>query len=402
MQRKWKFTPFSLFVSSIAALGGLLFGFNTSIISGALLFLKRDFGLSTIEQEVIVSVLLIGALVGAFLGGFIADQFGRKKTLFLTVILFLIGTVCLSEAAGFDTLLIGRSILGLAIGITSMAVPLYIAEMSPPQSRGALVSLNQLLITIGILIAYTVSFYYADRSDWRSMFLFGILPAIAQGIGLFFIPETPSWLIGRGRQAAAEKVLHRIRVAESNKKLVIENKEEDSPSRKNWRELLKPSVRKSFFVGIGISVFQQITGINTVIYYAPQIFQLAGYSTAQQAIQATMIIGSVNVFMTVVALWLIDRIGRRPLMIGGLIGMTAALAVLGFSFFGSSEAIGAAALGGLIVYVAFFAVSLGPCAWLIISEIYPARHPRPGHGDSNLRKLGLQLHRLSHLPLLAP
>lgn len=371
MYRKWKFTPFSFIVSLIAALGGLLFGFNTSVISGALLFLQRDFNLSTVEQEIIVSILLVGALVGAFLGGFIADFFGRKKTLIFTVVLFIIGTIFLSEAVGFDSLLIGRLILGFAIGITSMAVPLYIAEISPPQSRGALVSLNQLLVTVGILLAYAVSLYYAEKSDWRDMFLFGIFPAILQGIGLFFIPESPSWLLEQGKSARAEKILHRIRIAPAETKLAKAKKKEDGPSKTSWKELLKPSIRKSFLVGIGVSVFQQITGINTVIYYAPKIFQLAGYSTAQQAIQATLIVGGVNVFMTVLSLWLIDRLGRRLLMLGGLVGMTASLAILGFSFSSTSLEIEAAALGGLIVYVAFFAVSLGPCAWLIISEIFP-------------------------------
>lgn len=371
MQKGRKFTPFSFVIALIAAIGGLLFGFNTSIISGALLFLERDFGLSTFQKEQVVSVLLIGAVFGAFFGGFIADHFGRKKTLLFTSFLFIIGTICLSEAMGFDSLLVGRAILGVAIGIASMAVPLYIAEISPPQSRGALVSLNQLLITFGILLAYGVSFYYASKSDWRDMFLFGIFPAILQGIGLFFIPESPSWLIGKGRVAQAEKILHKIQVSSAKEHLVRAKKKEDEPSKKSWHELLKPAVRKPFFVGIGVSVFQQITGINTVIYYAPQIFQIAGYSTAEKAIQATLIVGIVNVVMTLIALWLIDRLGRRPLMIGGLIGMAASLAILGFSFFGTSVAVEAAALGSLIVYVSFFALSLGPCAWLIISEIFP-------------------------------
>lgn len=371
MRKNWRFTPFSFIVSLIAALGGLLFGFNTSIISGALLFLKRDFSLTTLQQEQVVSVLLIGAVFGAFFGGFIADHFGRKKTLIFTAILFIAGTVCLSEAVGFDSLLFGRAILGIAIGIASMAVPLYIAELSPPQSRGALVSLNQLLITFGILLAYAVSLHYSNKSDWRDMFLFGIFPAVLQGIGLFFIPETPSWLIGKGRYAQAEKILHKIRVSSIQEHLVQSKKKEDGQSKKSWRELFKPRVRRPFLVGIGVSVFQQITGINTVIYYAPHIFQIAGYGTAQQAIQATFIVGIVNAVMTVIALWMIDRLGRRFLMIGGLIGMAVSLAVLGSSFFGTGLALHTAALGGLIVYVSFFAVSLGPCAWLIISEIFP-------------------------------
>ena len=167
MHKKIRFTGYSVFVSLIAALGGFLFGYNTSVIAGALVFIASEFRMTTFEQELIVSTLLVGALIGAFLGGFIADHFGRKKTLFFTLILFFIGTLLLSDGSSFDWLLIGRFISGLAIGIASVAVPLYIAEVSPAQSRGALVSLNQLLLTIGILIAYIVSYFYAEGGHWR-------------------------------------------------------------------------------------------------------------------------------------------------------------------------------------------------------------------------------------------
>ncbi len=365
-----KFTNYSLFVSSIAALGGLLFGYNTSVISGALLFIAKDFHLTIFQQELIVSTLLIGALIGAFLGGFIADQFGRKKTLFFTLFLFLIGILCLTIAGSFHMLLTGRFIVGLGIGIASLAVPLYIAEVSPPESRGALVSLNQLAITIGILLAYIVSYAYSDLKEWRQMFAFAFFPVVIQFVGLFFIPETPSWLISRNRKEAAEKVLHKLFLAHPNTQLAPVEKSEDVPTSKSWKELFNPLYRRAFLIGVGISVFQQITGINTVIYYAPQIFQKAGLATAQSAIFATMLVGIVNVAMTIIALWLIDRLGRRPLLIGGLIGMAASLAILGFSFFGGGN-VGLTAIGGVMIYVAFFAVSLGPVAWLIISEVYP-------------------------------
>ena len=326
---------------------------------------------TTFEQELIVSTLLVGALIGAFLGGFIADHFGRKKTLFFTLILFFIGTLLLSDGSSFDWLLIGRFISGLAIGIASVAVPLYIAEVSPAQSRGALVSLNQLLLTIGILIAYIVSYFYAEGGHWREMFAFGFIPIVLQFIGLFFIPESPAWLISRGRTAVAEKALHRLRIAHPNAHLANVEKQEDVPTRRNWREIFSPSVRKPFLVGIGIAVFQQVTGINTVIYYAPQIFQKAGFQAAETAILATVFVGVINVLLTIVALWLIDRVGRRPLLITGLIGMSAALAFLGFSFFEGQGNIGMTAIGAVLIYVAFFAMSLGVIAWLIISEVFP-------------------------------
>ncbi len=371
MNKKFKFTNYTLFVSCIAAIGGILFGYNASVISGILLFISTDFNLTTIQQELIVSTLLIGALIGAFFGGFIADHFGRKKTLFLTLILFFIGIFTLTDASGYDSFLAGRFISGLAIGIVSMAVPLYIAEMSPPENRGALVSLNQLCITIGILLCYIVNYAFSTTGSWRAMFGFAFIPAILQFIGLFFIPETPSWLISHNKKEKAEKILHRVIIAHPNQKLETVKEEQDSPTEKNWRELFNPDVQRPFLIGIGIAVFQSITGINTVIYYAPQIFQHAGFEAAQTALFATILVGVVNVLVTIVALWLIDRIGRRPLLIGGLIGMAAALLVLGVSFFWQSESAGLTAVAAMLCFVAFFAVSLGPVAWLIISEVYP-------------------------------
>lgn len=344
MRQKFQFTASTLFACCVAAIGGILFGYNSSVISGVLLFITNDFSLSTVQQELVVSTLLIGALIGAFLGGFIADQFGRKKTLFWTLIIFFIGILTLTEANGFGWLLAGRFISGIGIGVVSMAAPLYIAEMSPANSRGALVSLNQLCITIGILIAYIVTFSYSEGGRWRSMFAFSFIPVVIQFIGLFFIPETPAWL---------------------------ERQHEHKNSKTNWKELLSPAVRLPFLIGIGVAVFQSITGINTVIYYAPRIFQLAGFEQAQMALFATILIGVVNVIVTVIALWLIDRIGRRPLLIGGLIGMGLSLTALGFSYLYQNESSGLMAIVGLLLYVAFFAVSLGPVAWLIISEVYP-------------------------------
>jgi SP family galactose:H+ symporter-like MFS transporter len=371
MVQKFRFTNFALFVSVVAALGGFLFGYNTSVISGALLFLVNDLKLSTFQQELVVSTLLIGALLGSLCGGFLADFFGRKKTLFTTAVLFFIGTFFLTEAADFEELLLGRFISGFAIGLASVAVPLYIAEMAPCDRRGVYVSLNQLMITLGVLVAYIVCYLYAVRQEWREMFGFGFVPLSIQFIGLFFIPETPAWLMTHHRKEAAEKVLHKLRIAHPAQHLVEVEAKEDTPKSSSWSALFKPTVKKAFFVGIGVSVFQQITGINAVVYYAPKIFQLAGYHTAEMATFVTMLLGCVNAGMTVIALWLIDRLGRRPLLMIGLIGMSLSLGVLGLFFYhpGSQDSLMAA--GALMIYIAFFAISLGPIAWLIISEIYP-------------------------------
>lgn len=371
MSKKHKFTAYSVFAACVAALSGILFGYNTSVISGVLIFISKEFQFSTFEQELIVSTLLIGALLGALAGGAIADRFGRKKTLFFTLILFFFGIATLTIAHGFNGFLIGRFISGLAIGIVSMAAPLYIAEISPPENRGALVSLNQLCVTIGILLAYIVTFSFSASADWRDMFAFAFIPVILQFVGLFFISETPSWLISHDRAEEANAVLHKIEASHAKESLVREKKEEDAPSKKHFKALFAPSVRLPFLIGIGVAVFQSITGINTVIYYAPQIFELAGYKTAETALFATILVGVINVIVTIISLWLIDRIGRRPLLIAGLIGMGLSLVVLGITFLEQGEALGLTAVFALLIYVGFFAVSLGPVAWLIISEIYP-------------------------------
>lgn len=331
-------TIYSFFVSLVAALGGFLFGYHTSIISGALLFLSRDFSLTTVEQELVVSTLLIGAMLGAVVGGFIANRVGRKKTLLITVVLFFVGTLVISDATGFASLLVGRFITGIAIGIASMAVPLYISEMAPPKSRGALVSLNQLMIAFGILVAYFVQFLFSETREWRQMFAFALIPISIQFLGLFFIPETKPWL----------------------------ERDKTRTEKHSLRDLFKPEMRNVFWIGIAISVFQQITGINTIIYYSPKIFEAAGNHTIQSSIEATLVIGIINMLFTVVALWLIDRVGRRALLLIGLGGMALSLAVLGIVIGIRPDM----ALMAVLAYVAFFAISLGPIVWLIISEIY--------------------------------
>ena len=280
-----------VFVSFIAALSGFLFGYHTSVISGALLFITEQFGLTLFQQGTLVSIILIGGVAGALCGGLLADYLGRKRTLLLTILLFIISALFLYEASNFALVLWGRFIAGIAVGIGSVTAPLFIAEIAPPRHRGALVSLNQLMIVIGILVAFWVSYHYADSADWRNMFTVGLVPAILQFIGLFFIPESPAWLISKGRMAAAEQVLRTLEMDESKAQYAEQEKKQDHPTSQNFRALFAPAVRSAVWVGIGISVFQQISGINTVFYYAPRIFQLAGFASAESAIFATTWIG---------------------------------------------------------------------------------------------------------------
>jgi len=371
MASKYALSLDIIFVSLVAALSGFLFGYHTGIISGALLFITEQFHLTIIEQGLVVSIILIGGVAGALFGGVLADYLGRKRTLLLTVALFFIATFYLYDAQSFAMIMIGRSIAGLAIGIGSVTAPLYIAEVAPKTHRGALVSLNQLMITLGILAAFCISYAYAGSSDWRDMFTVGLIPAALQLLGLFFIPESPAWLISQGKIAAAEKSLHRLEMDQSQAHYTEGEIKQDHPQNKSFAALLNPSVRLAFLIGIGVSVFQQITGINTVIYYAPHIFQLAGFASAKSAIYATTWIGILNVLMTLVGLWLVDKAGRRRLLLISLCGMAVSLAVLGTAFVAFAAEAGAVAIVSLLVYIASFAIGLGMVPWLIISEIYP-------------------------------
>lgn len=351
----------SLFAALIIAISGMLFGYNTSIISGVLLFITDAFQLTTFQEELVVSTLLIGALIGALFGGVIADRIGRKKTLFVTIFVLLAGILMLMKAEGFSFLLWGRFISGLAVGIISLTAPLYIAEMSPASHRGALVSLNQLFITIGILLAYVVAYLYGQHADWRAMFSFSLIFLSVQFVGLFFVPESPYWLLDQERIDAAGKIAAKMRIEVKGGKEKI---------KAHWSTLFQPKYRLPFFIGIGIASAQTITGINTVIYYAPRIFEHAGYSVATTALLATVLVGVVNFIMTVISLWLIDWLGRRFLLIGGLIGMGISLVLLGAALVAKLSTI---AVVCMLLYVSFFALSLGPVAWLLISEIYPMK-----------------------------
>ncbi|HXJ15959.1 MAG TPA: sugar porter family MFS transporter [Candidatus Polarisedimenticolia bacterium] len=363
--------------AAFAGLGGLLFGYDTGVISGAELFLRKDFALSSLALEIIVSGVLAGAALGALVGGHLADMFGRRTMLIATAIIFAIGAVVCAVAGSPGILIGGRMIVGLGIGLSSGTVPVYISEVSPPASRGWTVSLFQLAITIGILFAYLVGYAFASNQGWRWMFGLALMPAAVFGLGMIFLPESPRWLVKRGETAMAHAVLQRIRGASTieNELAEIERSLMLTTERGKLSDLLHPSLRAALIVGLGLAVFQQVTGINTVIYYAPIIIQSAGIPSDSGAILTTAGIGLVNVLMTVVAMWLIDRVGRRPLLLTGIGGMVVTLSLLGLSFHFTAHngAFAWVAVVSMMLYVASFAISLGPIFWLLISEIYALR-----------------------------
>jgi MFS transporter, SP family, galactose:H+ symporter len=369
-------TRFVFAAAAFAALGGLLFGYDTGVISGALIFIRTQFGLSTFQQELLVSIVLVGAAVGALSGGRLADVFGRRFMLMVTAVIFVTGALVCAAAPSLNFLVVGRLIVGLGIGFATSTVPIYISEVSPPQSRGWQVSLFQLAITIGILAAYVVDYTFSGSASWRWMLGLAFVPGAILGLGMLRMPESPRWLAEHGQSNLARRILARIRGTEDieSEWLEIQKTLTETEERGRFSDLLSPSLRTALLIGIGLAIFQQVTGINTVIYYAPLIVQSAGISTASGAILATAGIGLVNVIMTIVAMWLIDRVGRRPLLLIGIGGMILSLGVLGFVFrMPTGGALAWLAVVTLMVYVASFAISLGPIFWLIISEIYPLR-----------------------------
>jgi sugar porter (SP) family MFS transporter len=361
--------------AAFAGLGGLLFGYDTGVISGAELFLKKDFTLTSFALEVIVSGVLVGAAIGALAGGRLADLYGRRKLLIATAVIFALGAIICSAASSPTVLIIGRIIVGLGIGLSSGTVPVYISEVSPPAARGWTVSIFQLAITVGILLAYVVDYAFAASQGWRWMLGLAVVPAAVFAIGMLLLPESPRWLVKNGHREAARKVLGRIRTAAAADAELkdIEASIQHSEERGRLSDLLHPSLRAALVVGIGLAILQQVTGINTVIYYAPLIIQSAGISSASGAILATAGIGVVNVLMTIVSMWLIDRAGRRPLLLTGIAGMVVTLFALGYAFHAPMHggSLATVAVICMMLYVASFAISLGPIFWLLIAEIYP-------------------------------
>ena len=362
-------------ISAISALAGLLFGYDTGVISGAILFVQQDFRLATFQEEIVVSAVLLGAMIGATIGGRLTDRFGRRNMLLQVALLFIIGAAGTALAPTTFWLSAGRVIVGIAIGIASFTAPLYISEISPPEVRGKLVSLNQLMITIGIVCAYLADYALADMREWRWMFGLAAIPAIILLLGLSFVPESPRWYMSRGLPVQARSVLARIHkpsVVDAEFAAIEASLQFQEGG---WKELLSPNLRPALIIGIGLAVFQQFTGINTVIYYAPTIFQFAGLHSNSAAILATAGVGIINVLLTIVALRLLDRVGRRPLLLYGLVGMILSLGILGFAFLSPSltHALAWISVVCVMVYVACFAIGLGPVFWLMISEIYPLK-----------------------------
>ena len=360
----------------VAAIGGLLFGYDTGVISGAILFVKTQFSLSSAMEEIVVSVVLAGAVLGAILGGALTDRFGRRKMIILAGIIFTASAIGTALAPTVAWLIGARVVSGIAIGMASFISPMYIAELVPAKVRGSLVAVNMLAITTGIVIAYLVDYAFSSVHGWRYMFGLAAIPSIALGIGMWLLPDSPRWLISKSKVEQARQILQRARTASDvGPEIADIQKSLEKQGVGGVKGLLQPSLRMPLIVGLGLAIFQQITGINTVIYYAPTIFKFAGISATGPAILAGAALTMVMWVFHVLAIFLLDRVGRRPLLLVGVAGQVVGLAILGSAFHFQQLASFKSyfAIGGLVIYVACFAFGLGPIFWLLISEIYPLK-----------------------------
>ncbi len=368
-----------LSVCLVAALGGLLFGYDTAVISGAIGFLQQHFELDPTLKGWAASSALVGCVLGVAIAGTFSDRFGRRSTLILAAILFLISAIGTALPHSLEVFILFRILGGLGVGAASMTSPMYIAEISPAGIRGRMVSLNQFAIIFGMLVVYFVNYYIAGLRGaawnvdigWRWMFASEAVPALLLLVLLFLVPESPRWLAKRGRRERAREILTRVGGPEHAERELTEIATTAEGEPIQSRQLLRPGLRRVLFLGVALAVLQQVTGINVFLYYAPEIFKGIAGESVDAALLQTVVVGAVNLAFTVLAIWTVDRIGRKPLMIVGAAGMGLSLAALGLvAYLGRTDVW---VLAFVLGYIACFALSVGPVTWVILSEIFPTR-----------------------------
>jgi sugar porter (SP) family MFS transporter len=381
-------------VLAVVIVAGGLFGYDQGVISGALPGIKEEFSLGVLMVQVVTSWVTLGALVGSLAGGALSDEFGRKRTLLLAGALFTFGAAVQWSAPDAAILVVGRFIVGVGVGVAAVAAPLYAAELAPANLRGRFISSYQLAITLGIFLAYLVNAQLASGqlsadSAWRAMLGAAAAPGLALLLFALIAPESPRWLMMRNRRAEAKAVARKVEpeIDVAGHLDSIEEALRKDREAASWGEVFHREWRRPLMVAIGLAVFQQITGINAIIYYANQIFASAGFATeASRAMVTTWAIGGVNVLATLIAIAFIDQVGRRKLLLAGLIGMGVSLVVAGLAFrfiAPEGQAAGPTIAGivtvlALVVFITSFAFSLGPVTWTVINEVFPA--PVRGRG----------------------
>ena len=365
-------------IAVLAALGGFLFGYDTGVVSGALPYISKSLHIGTFGQSWVVGSLLLGAIAGAFASGRLADLLSRKWTKFVSGCVYMAAALGSAFAPTIQTLCASRFVLGLAVGTASFVSPMYISEHSPGRLRGGMTAINQVMITFGILIAYLADFALSGfPHNWRGMFGLGAVPGIALAVAMVFVPHTPRWLVQKGRDEEARAVLGHSRASDTEIGEEIDGIHDVAQSQRAFRlrQLLGPRLRMLVIVGVGMAIFQQILGINTVIYFGATILGFTGLTISTSVAEAVFL-GIINFVFAGVAMLLLDRVGRRAPMMVGTTGCTIALIGLGWFFYQSTafqHGYADIALALIMFYLASFEISLGPVFWVMIAEIYPLR-----------------------------
>lgn len=391
-------------ITAVAGIAGFLFGFDEGVIAGALHLLREQFAIDPVSEGLMTAAVPLGALFGALLGGRTVERYGRRSLLLAAALLFIIGALFSSMAGAVWMLTASRLVLGLAVGIAALVAPMYISESAPPAMRGMLVSVYQLAITLGIFGAYVVDFVFDD--SWRTMFALGVVPGVALFAGMFFLRDTPRWLALRGRTQEARAAIASINSLPREHPLVEQELAEiDSIAKEDARagtlaDLVGPIVRPALIVGIGLFLLQQLSGINAVIYYAPVVFKESGFDSASTQLLATMGIGVVNVVMTFLGMALIDRIGRRKLLLAGFAGTALSLGMIAIAALADVEGLDVLAIIGLVLYITAFAASIGPLPWVMMSEIFPLNVRGIGMGAASLANWGFNFVVVFSFPVL--
>jgi sugar porter (SP) family MFS transporter len=377
-------------VGCVAALSGMLIGYNTAVIAPALDFLIRDFRLDALMQGLVVSAVLLGGFIGSLVAGAFIRRTGERPVLFATALLFAAGATGSAFSESIPVLVAWRLVVGLGVGAATMVAPLYVSETTPARMRGAFVSIIQLAITIGILLSYLTGMAWTPSGAWQDMLLVGALPGVAMLAILVVMPESPRWYLSHGRRAEAERAHLRLT---GGREEPLPPKAADEAAPANWRDLFMGRNRMVLVLATGLFAFANLSGIDAILYYAPVIFGHVGFGGTLGPILATVGIGTVNVVATIVAMALIDRLGRRPLLIGGLIPMAASLIVLAVALTVGrgadwSNVLAVSCLG---LFVFAFGVSLGPLPYVLMSELFPLALRGAGMGIASATAWGVNV-----------
>jgi SP family galactose:H+ symporter-like MFS transporter len=379
-----KLSPIVYFIGLTAALAGLLFGLDIGVISGAEGFIQKSFSITDKVIEIIISAILWGAVFGTLISGILSNHFGRRGAILISALIFVTGSIACAFAPDPRILIIARFFLGIAIGVASFTAPLYLSEISPQRVRGSMISMYQLMITIGIVLAFLSNTWLgsyavidgATGGHWRVMLGVIAIPAAIMFLGVLFLPESPRWLFLKGRKEKAVSVFERMHLpGDEISREVIEIEESLRVKQSGFQMLLNNSnFRRAIGLGVGLQVIQQLTGINVVMYYAPRIFKIAGFASTEHQLWGTVIVGVTNVLATFIAIAFVDRLGRKPIMYAGFTVMGLAMVTVGTLFnmdLEKSPALGIWAIGALLFFIIGFAMSAGPIIWVICSEIFP-------------------------------